>query len=195
MSRRFGILIFCVVLAHLSLLFMDFSKQSPPPPKHSLIVNTYSLPKPQPPPPKPRPKQKPYPGRVKKASEKQKILSELSKTLAKIESMQTKVEHSPLLLPKSIDSLQVDREDANYFSILAVFLKEALELPEVGSVKLELTLFKDGRVQQVRVLTSESEKNKHYLEKQIKFLRFPPFTEGLKKERKHTFVLTFCNEK
>lgn len=206
MSRRLGILILSVVVAHLALFFFNFSKPSPPPPKKSLIVNTY-IPPPTPPPPPPRPTQKPQHQKVKpvihkhSTSQRQKVLKELGETLAKIESRQEEIkQQAPLTLPKPIETLQIDRaeqkqEEADYFVILASSLKEALELPEFGKVKLELTLLNTGKVEKVRIVHSESEKNRHYLEQQLLFLLLPPFTEELKKERKHTFVLTFCNEK
>jgi len=212
MNRRFRILILSVFLTHLAFFFFDFSKRKPPLPKKSLIVNTYTHP--EPPPPNPRPSQKPPPEKPKKiaqkhpppakktaqALQKQKVLKELQETLAKIKIKQEEVQKSPLPLPKSIDTLQIDRaeekqEETSYFILLVSSLKEALELPELGKVKLELTLLNTGQVQTVRVLQTESEKNKRYLEQQLMFFGFPPFTEELKNERSHTFVLTFCNEK
>jgi hypothetical protein len=212
MNRRLGILIFSVILSHLALFFFDFSKRKAPLPKKSLIVNTYS--RPEPPPPNPRPSQKPPPEKsnnisqkvpspVKKTPQvlqKQKVLKELGETLEKIEIKKEDVQKLPLPLLKPIESLQIDhieekQEETSYYILLASSLKEALELPELGKVKLELTLLNTGQVQTLRILEAESEKNKRYLEQQLIFFGFPPFTEDLKNERRHTFVLTFCNEK
>ncbi|NGX50178.1 MAG: hypothetical protein K1060chlam2_00019 [Chlamydiae bacterium] len=187
-------LIFTVLSLHLALFFFDFSKKSTPPPKRSLIVNTYVQPPPkryaQKPTKRAQPKRKP-----RATTRRQKVLKELGEILTKLESKQEELPPSPLTLPKSITRLQIDGEEVNYFSLLTQRLKEALELPEVGSVKLELTLQSNGRVIKVHVLLAESEKNKHYLEQQLMFLGFPPFTSELITEREHTFVLTFFNEK
>jgi len=103
-------------------------------------------------------------------------------------------------LPKPIDMLQVDcaeeeQEETDYFVALISLLKEKLELPEWGRVKLELTLFNTGKVQTIRVLQTESERNKRYLEQQLISLPFPSFTEELRKEKNHSFLFVFCNEK
>jgi len=187
MNRRLGTLVSCVVIAHLTFFFFDFSERSSPPRKSSLVVHTYIA---------PAPKIKKRARKTHtKISQKQKVLKELGKTLAKIKSRQKEVTHTQLEFPHSIDQLQVDQNEANYFSIITSTLKEALELPELGSVKLELILSNSGQVLKVRVDHAESEKNKHYLEQQLMFFEFPPFTEDLKNEKTHTFVLTFCNEK
>jgi len=177
------ILILSVLTIHLGLFFFDFTEKKTPPPKISLVVNTY-IPPPPPAPkfiPNPKPKK-----RVKKNS--------LDMLLAKVESNEKSLKPSKIVLPKLIKKLEIDGKEGSYFDTLASFLKEALELPEVGGVKLELTLLSDGRVHSLKVVESMSENNKKYLQQELIFLGFPPFTNELKKERQHTFVLNFFNE-
>ena len=135
----------------------------------------------------------------KSISKKNEILKELKESLAKIEKNPIPEQKSVLTLPKNIQSLQIDQteqvEKSDYFVLLAQTLKEELELPEHGDVKLELTVLSNGRVLKIRVLAAASEKNRKYLELNLPRLILPPFNEDFKYEREHTFTLTFCNEK
>lgn len=212
--RRLGFLIFCVAAIHLAFFFFNFSKRSKTPSKKNLVINThYVNPIPTPSPLKPCVKSKKRTEKPKniiqqkccsrptpRVLQKQAILQEVGKTFTKMECKREEVKNLPLLLPKSIDMLQVncleeEQEEMGYFVTLVALLKERLELPEWGRVKLELILFNTGQVQTVHVLQTESEKNGRYLEQRLMSLLFPPFTEELKKEKNHSFLLTFCNEK
>ena len=210
--KQLMILTFFVVTTHLIFFSFDFLKHTPPSSKKSLIVNTYIPPpakKPSPPttqsvpsihhPPTTQPQKQSTIKKPSLISQKQKILKELGETLEKMTSKQKAIEHeSSLTLPPSIDTLQIDHveeEHNDYFLMIAYILREKLKLPEYGMVKLELTLRNTGRVLKVSVLNAESNKNQWYLERQLPYMEFPPFTEDLKKERQHTFALTFCNEK
>jgi|GEM_PF-1804837 len=132
---------------------------------------------------------------------KQQLLKEWAGALAELERSRKTVKPSLLPSPPSIDTLCIDHakgEQAakeSYFSILTFALKEALELPELGMVKLELTLMATGQVRAVRILEAESEKNARYLKRQLMVTQLFPFTEELQGQKKCTFVLTFCNEK
>ncbi len=186
MNRRLIVISSFVVAFHLFIFFFNFGKgREVSPPKQSIVVHTYA-----PPPPKPKPKpSSPQP-------RKKEGLNTLKEALSKLE-VQTPPEVN-LTLPKNISSLQVDEpekeEVQNYFLLLAHFLKTALELPEHGEVKLELTINKGGQVLRVHVLQAASEKNRRYLERKLPLLNFPPFNEELKNENIHTFTLTFCNQ-
>lgn len=206
MNRRLLILTGSVVAVHLTFFFFDFKNKShPPTPKKSIVVHTFT---PRPP-PKPKVVQySPAPSKPTKKIEKAKpnplskkneILKELKESLTKIEKAEPPQQKSVLTLPKNIQSLQIDQtekdEKTNYFVLLAQTLKEELELPEYGDVKLELTVLNNGRILKLRVLATASEKNQKYLELNLPRLILPPFNEDLKNEREHTFTLTFCNEK
>lgn len=208
MNRRLLILSSVVVSVHLFFFFFNLRKDSAPPsPKSSIVVRTFIPPPPQKAPPvikqvkqktstpSSKPSTSPRPKANKKKSD---LLKELRESLTKLES-QTPVELIPsLTLPKNIRNLEIDYVEkevpTDYFLALAQTLKNELELPEYGDVKLELTVLNNGRVTKLRVLHASSEMNKHYLELKLPNFLFPPFSEGLKNEREHTFTLTFCNE-
>jgi outer membrane biosynthesis protein TonB len=72
---------------------------------------------------------------------------------------------------------------------LVSFLHTSLNLPELGEVKIQLTVKKDGSVGRLVVLEAQSKKNRAYLEKHLPLLKFP-----LAFDKERTFTLTFCNE-
>ncbi len=200
------ILISCVVFVHLFFFLFDFKeKHSPLAPKKSIVVNTYLPPPtkattPASPPQaqqttKIAPKKPTALSRRSAPSKKNEILKNLKETLSKIETKAPP--EASLPLPKQIQSLQIDhaekKEETDYFISLAHALKEELELPELGEVKLELTVSYTGQVLKLRILQTLSEKNRRYLELNLPRLRLPPFSEDLKNENAHTFTLTFCN--
>ena len=216
MNRKKMILIASVVSAHLCLFFFNFKNTSPPPkPKQSIVVNTYVRhPRDEPPgidqmatgkqnrpktpsgkvssPEKRGPKGGSEPT---KNSQKRKVLEELKEVLSKIETEPPPP--STVLLPKPIHTLSIDSRDTNeetdYSISLAHSLKEGLELPEIGEVKLRLTVSQRGRVLKVDILSAASIKNRRYLEFNLPNIPLPPFSEDLKNESAHTFTLHFCN--
>ncbi len=139
----------------------------------------------------------PIPAKPKKKPIPQELLQELEESIAKIDEKRdklyrrNKLEAAPAVQILKIDSLSVDEtsSDDSYAETLVVHLKQALNLPDYGEVKIQLTLSKDGDVEKLVVVKSESEKNKHYLEKHLPRLKFPSLNS-----ESHTFVLTFCNE-
>lgn len=132
------------------------------------------------------------------------LLKELEETVAKIDEKRDKLlPVRQLDAPKWVNPLKIDTikemdndggvGNLSYQESLVEHLKETLDLPEFGQVKIELTLTVKGEVLKLRVLTSESEKNRTYLEKNLQSMKFPPL-EASTNEGKRTFVLTFCNE-
>ena len=197
MNRKLLILTASVASIHLFIFFFNFKKeQKPLPPKKSIVVHTFV------PPPKPKPRAKIKPTakieKPKTVSKKKEILKELKESLTKIEKIMPPEKKSVLTLPKNIQTLQIDQteqaEKTHYFVLLAHALKEELELPEHGVVKLELTVLHTGRILKLKVLAAASETNRRYLELNIPKLSLPQFNEDLKNEREHTFTLAFCNE-
>ncbi|MDJ0651501.1 MAG: hypothetical protein QNJ27_00580 [Simkaniaceae bacterium] len=211
-NRRLALVTGSVVAIHLFFLFFDFKNKKGPPAKKSIVVHTFA------PHPSPKPKgnarsettpngkkvQKSNPSktiekpRSHTPSKKNEIVKELKDSLKKIAPPTSPEQESPLTFPKNIPSLQVDQtkecETSDYFAFLAQTLKEKLELPEYGGVKLELTVHSTGKVLKIRVLQAASEKNRRYLELNLIQVIFPPFGENFKKEQDHTFTLTFSNE-
>ena len=206
MRRKTLILISSVVFVHLFFFLFDFKEPpSLPAPKKSIVVNTYVPPPPKvaPPASKTRTQQtakvapmKPTVAPKKPTpSKKNEILKDLKETLSRLETKAPP--EAALSLPKQIQSLQIDhadkKEETDYFISLAHALKEELELPELGEVRLKLTVSHTGQVLKLRILQTLSEKNRRYLELNLPRLRLPPFSEDLKNENVHTFTLTFCN--
>ncbi len=104
------------------------------------------------------------------------LLKEFDEALAKIEKR-------VYAEPEEEGSFEKDE------ACLVDFLRTSLSLPEIGEVKLKLTIDIDGGVKEVTVLQAESQKNRAYLEKHLLPLVFP-----LKLDKKTAFTLTFCNE-
>ena len=146
---------------------------------------------------KPSPAKK-QPVEDKRERMSQKLLRDLEDSLAKLEAKPKKGKSDPIPtdLPAAIDALHLDataaeEEAGGYDTSLIGYLKQMLNLPEYGEVKIQLTLKRDGSFVKLVVLKTESEKNRKYLEASLPHLRFPQL-EGNKKQE--TFVVTFCNE-
>ena len=89
--------------------------------------------------------------------------------------------------------LFADQGEEHAFKVLFLdHLKEQLQLPEVGEVKLQMTLSPEGRVVKVAVLRAQNQGNKEYLEEVLPTLAFPFLKNYLKKEK--SFMITFLNE-
>lgn len=182
----------------------------PPPPTPAPAKPTpqkvAAQPKPKPK-PKPKPSPKPKPKKVAakpkpKAKPQPKISPALARQLQEsLQKLDTPTENraktKTIDTPKRVANLQIDHiesEDAGkYVGTLVDCLQSALHLPDMGAVKLELTLTRDGKCIRVHVVSSKSERNKAFLESELKNVAFPPFTGPLKQEKEHLFVITFCN--
>jgi hypothetical protein len=185
----------CVLASHLFLIFFHASfSSSPPPNQHPILVHTYMqkaqpkqavIKKPVPPLPKPKPKKGEESSTKHLASTKEPIEKSVPTS-------------SALTPPKPIQNLSIDEsneEPSSYLSSLVQTLKNHLELPEEGKVRLQITVLKSGRVEKVSILYAESDYNKRYLEHRLIDLSLPPFSDELEGSLKHTFTLNFCHEK
>jgi hypothetical protein len=128
----------------------------------------------------------------------EELIKELEEGIAKIDAKNEKiVRENRLDAPKWIPQFQIETglfEDANSFGQdLIECLQNTLELPEKGEVKVELTLKKEGSFVELKILHSESKKNKQFLEEELKKIHYPGFKGNLKNEKEHVFVITFCN--
>jgi outer membrane biosynthesis protein TonB len=61
---------------------------------------------------------------------------------------------------------------------IGAFLRDCLELPEFGEVKLRLTLDKSGRLLDLEILEAKSEKNAQFLKNRLPELEFPWLNEN-----------------
>ena len=110
----------------------------------------------------------------------------LQESLASLEETSSSVEISK---PTKIGKLKSEALTfTSYETLLVEYLKELLELPEQGEVKLQLTLSRDGRVQRHTVLEATSS-NRSYIDHEIAQLRLPPFESHFQKEKEHTFSI------
>lgn len=183
-------------------------------PKPTPIKSAPPKPKTQPP-PKPAPKKEPAIADKKLTTSKQPVKQEpkpqprakisdalkkeLEESLAKLNAPEKKSiskQQSQTIRPHTlqIDQIDASHHESEYPGILAAVLYEALKLPELGEVQIQLTLQQDGTVVKLNVLKTESQKNKAYLETHLPHIRCPRFEGAYSKKKEHTFTLTFCNE-
>jgi colicin import membrane protein len=138
---------------------------------------------------------------------KEEQLKELEERIAKIEAKNDRMPlKSELTVPTAITlnsekSLQVSKDfvtlesssdSEDFVASLIGYLQGYLQLPDVGEVQIQLTLRKDGKVENMKVIKSESVKNKKYLEEQLPKLTFPQiYLNGASTQ---SFLFTFCNK-
>ncbi len=153
-------------------------------------------PKPQPVPKKPATSNKPVVIEknkpIKKAPPPKKMWNEIDQALAKIEKKSYPVPKQTLEVPKPLaflDEAPSSEEEDSKLSYLMGYLHDTLHLPEVGEIKVEITVRKNGTVAKVVVLHAASRKNKLYLEEHLPLLQMP-----LEFEQEKTWTITFCNE-
>jgi hypothetical protein len=121
---------------------------------------------------------------------KEPVWEEIDRALAKIEMKS--LPKAPLLPQALTFSEEANVEKLHHESpevLLMGFLQGALHLPEVGEVKIQLTVEKDGTISKVVVVSAESQKNKLYLQEHLPLLRLPT-----PPDQKKTWTLTFYNE-
>lgn len=141
----------------------------------------------------------------------QELLQSIEESIAKIGKKADKLsdKSAPLIhIPKEITSLHIDssvtfdiggdsHESASlkksYEEELSLYLKALLQLPEYGDVRLSLKLNRSGKVVLVKFIKADSEKNKHYLEKALPKIAFPPFGSHFNDSEK-TFTLTLSSD-
>lgn len=136
-----------------------------------------------------------------KASSKKKqvpqyLFNQLQESIAKIEQNRHKeVPQGKLTVPTHFLKVEASENDEGneFTSLLIECFQKELRLPEVGEVKVELTLRQDGSLVEMKLLSKESQFNAQFLEKALQAMQFPSFKGKLAKQKEHTFVITFCN--
>ncbi len=85
-----------------------------------------------------------------------------------------------------------------YAAAAGGFFQKLLTLPEKGEVVVEILLSSEGRIDEVLVVRTESEKNGEYLKKQLLHLQLPPEARPVQKTGKaggaSKWLVTFCPE-
>ncbi len=142
----------------------------------------------------------------KTPSAAQKQIREIEERIAKIEAKNDRMlNKSELTVPTTITlssqtPSQNSLEFTNYQTFatddavvsLIGYLQGYLQLPDIGEVQIQLVLRKDGKVESMKVLKTESEANRKYLEEHLPKLSFP--LSILERAGSRIFLLTFCNK-
>ncbi|MEX0961949.1 MAG: hypothetical protein WDZ28_03735 [Simkaniaceae bacterium] len=137
---------------------------------------------------KPVLKKKPSP----KRKEAQKLMASIEKSLQTIEA-KNEMATSPIDLPQKITTLQIDqtpKKELNYSERLLGYLQSTLILPEIGDVKVKITINKRGGLENLEILSSESQKNENYLKEALSRENFPSMIQ----KKSKSFILTFCHK-
>jgi colicin import membrane protein len=154
-------------------------------------------------------KSPPIKRKVSSRYEKKKndLLSQLKKSLSSLDDDDDAPapKHKKAIkdsLPKTIGQLHSEvivttSEEASpslstYHNDIVDRLRSTLHLPEYGQVKIKLYLDITGKVQNMSVIASESERNRLYLEKALPSISFPSFDNSENKEI--SFVIVLRNE-
>lgn len=109
-------------------------------------------------------------------------------------------EETGLLVPKSIKTLNIDNkipdiETAPLWEIKELIIRELrdnLNLPEYGEVKVSFTIFPDGEIKDVAVLRYKSDLNQKYLKNSLSELSFKSIKRMFNEPQK--FIVIFKNE-
>jgi hypothetical protein len=130
----------------------------------------------------------------KKEANQNKLLSLMRESVSQLEKGKTNKNNFPSSFSDTpnfqLESETIVFKEANYEEGLIHYLKERLELPEKGAVRIKLILSCEGKVSQFQILSSTSNKNSLYVEKKIASLHFPHFGAYFKGESQHTFSVT-----
>jgi hypothetical protein len=151
---------------------------------------------------RPKPKQKPVAKPKKKTPPKieKDLLAKAQESIAKIgkKGDKSRVAPSKVALPKALsmepEPEVVQVEQGDYREELISRLKLLLRLPEFGAVKLELTISRQGVVQNIAIVSTESQINRAYVEKTLPEMKFPGFGDHFGTASKTTFSITLENE-
>lgn len=153
----------------------------------------------------------PEPTQPKITSARQQLLKKAKETLSQAISNTTpspiKQEQTAasLTVPKLIGELKSESliaqmdifsgnsREADYQEELVGRLKSQLQMPEYGSVDIELTLSHTGKVIKFKILREESSRNRHYIEKNIPTMLFSPFGTSFEGKAEFTFAIRLSN--
>lgn len=92
------------------------------------------------------------------------------------------------------DENGVNPQEMGYCEEMVQLLRLKMRLPDYGEVKVELTVDRQGKVSQVKVVTAKSQANRQYIESTLPTLSFPPFGTNFLGEGKHRFLFAFSND-
>lgn len=135
---------------------------------------------------------------AKKDLNKKKLLSQAQESIAKIEAASAKIGTVELKLPElrqaPLASDELSEGTVGYRDELANRLQLMLKMPEVGQVKIKLTLGRSGNFMKLTIVSSESNANRKYIEKALPTLIFPSFGSQMGHVENYTFSITLNSD-
>jgi CxxC motif-containing protein len=140
---------------------------------------------------------KPPKSRVNKSSKTLESIAKIQKNLDK--GNFSKIKDSEIADLEEISVLNIDsteifaKSEAGYYNALLSCLKNNLILPELGEVKIKLTIDRNGKVLTIETLHAQSAWNKQYLESYLPVIVMPPFEQYYKGMNQKTFTITLIN--
>ena len=121
------------------------------------------------------------------------LLEQVESQLAAIEeSSRVWSKPRPLTLPKEISPVE-EEVPPSYGEKIVDYLQNALELPEMGEVKVDLELDGLGHIVRIDILETKSKKNGEFLKKRLPELELPCFNGNQKSDATVVFTITFKN--
>lgn len=160
-------------------------RMATPKPKPTPAPKPVASNKPKKAPPKPAKKE---PAKKPQPNNQQKALSMMKSALAQIDKPTNQKQQTVGKLAS--ESIKLQSSEIRYCDELISYLQQLLTLPELGDVKLRLTLSREGKVISLNILTSANEKNRVYVEKTLPTLTLPPFGKQFQGEKEHAFPIT-----
>jgi hypothetical protein len=136
-----------------------------------------------------KPKSKPA-SKIGKAHE---LLKELESSMASMESALQKVQKTK---PLSFESIAIEPliegppSEESYFEMITMIFRESLTLPELGAVKLTITVQPNGEIVKIESVSIKSEENFRYLKTTLPHLQLPPPPT----KDPLSITVTFCEE-
>lgn len=190
-----------VVLAHEASVSESAAEQAPPkkvqqPPSPKKEQAPVKVQQAKTPPPKKKAEQKVVKKAVPQVDRKRQLLATAKAQFDKGSGKEKSLPAPALTGVETITVLHIDAVgDAGYHGMMASFLKRNLRLPEMGEVKVELTLDREGKVLATKTVAAESKSNRKYLEAELPAMRFPPFRRYFEGEKQRVFLLTLTNDR
>lgn len=121
------------------------------------------------------------------------LLDSLSQNLQALSSHSASPPKADLPIPKLLTkkpAVTIEHPlDLSYAQSLIFFLQNALELPEIGEVKVSLTILPSGALQSCEIIASKNPANSAFLKNRLPQLPFPCFNDVDSK----TLTLVFRN--
>jgi hypothetical protein len=121
------------------------------------------------------------------------LIAQMENELSVLEEKRNWSKSPSLQLPKEPQEAKTQEIDPSYGEVLVEYLQNALELPELGEVKVDLELDVLGHILRVDIVESKSKKNGEFLKKRLPELSLPCFNENQKSHATVVFTITFKN--